>query len=180
MSRKECSERSDETSNMYMKTGKLLLLDSLPRNVDAGLLVLRVWLGLSLLILHGWTKLTTFSETASKFPDPLGVGSAVSLGLAIFAEVACAILIALGLLTRAAALVQVILMSVAFFLVHKAALSGPGSGELAFIYLAGFLTLLLTGPGRYSFDSSFQGKATLSESNKTENRPLDNSISSHD
>lgn len=163
-----------------MKTGKLLLLDFIPRNVDAGLLVLRLWLGLSLLLLHGWTKLTTFSETASKFPNPLGVGSGVSLGLAIFAEVVCALLIALGLLTRAAAIVQVILMSVAFFIVHKAALSGPGSGELAFIYLAGFLTLFLTGPGCYSLDFNFAGRTVPSESIETDVRPPDKSRSSRD
>jgi len=132
---------------------KLLQLDFLPCSADVGLLVLRLWLGLSLLLLHGWSKLTSFSETASKFPDPLGVGSGVSLALTIFAEVGCAVLIVAGLFTRAAALVQVILMGVAFFIVHKASLaSGPGSGELAFIYLAGFVTLFLAGAGRLSFD----------------------------
>ena len=74
--------------------------------------------------------------------------------MAIFAEVACAALIAAGLFTRAATLVQVILMGVAFFTVKKASLaSGPDSGELAFIYLAGFVTLFLTGAGRFSFDA---------------------------
>jgi uncharacterized membrane protein YphA (DoxX/SURF4 family) len=29
---------------------------------------------------------------------------------------------------------------------------GEGSGEMAFIYLAGFVALLIAGPGRYSFD----------------------------
>jgi putative oxidoreductase len=143
-----------------MNIRKTLQLDFLPRSVDAGLLVLRLWLGLSLLVLHGWGKLTTFSETASKFPDPIGVGSSASLALAVFAEVGCALLIAVGLLTRAAALVQVILMSVAFFVVHQASLApGPGSGELAFIYLAGFLTLLLTGPGVYSLDAKLGAAA---------------------
>lgn len=132
---------------------KLLQLDFLPRSANAGLLVLRLWLGLSLLILHGWTKLTGFSEMAGKFPDPIGLGSSTSLALTVFAEVACALLIVIGLFTRAAALTQTILMTVAFFVVHKAALSGPGSGELAFIYLAGFVTLLLAGAGRFSFDA---------------------------
>jgi putative oxidoreductase len=141
-----------------MKIHRILQFDFLPRNTDAGLLVLRLWLGLSLLVLHGWSKLTGFSEMSGKFPDPIGVGSSISLALTIFAEVACAVLIAAGLLTRAATATLIILMGVAFFVVHKGALSGPGSGELAFIYLAGFVTLLLTGAGKFSFDARLLSK----------------------
>lgn len=136
---------------------KLLQLDFLPRSANAGLLVLRLWLGLSMLILHGWTKFTGFSEMAGKFPDPIGLGSSTSLALTVFAEVVCALLVVIGLFTRAAALTQTILMTVAFFIVHKGALSGPGSGELAFIYLAGFVTLLLAGAGRFSLDAKLGG-----------------------
>lgn len=132
---------------------KLLQLDFLPRSTDAGLLVLRLWLGLSLLLLHGWAKLSNFSQLSGKFPDPLGIGSGASLTLAVFGEVVCSLLLVLGLFTRFAAVNLAITMSVAFFLVHKAALSGPSSGELAFIYLAGFVTLLVAGAGRFSLDA---------------------------
>jgi putative oxidoreductase len=99
---------------------------------------------------------------SGEFPDPIGLGSSTSLALAIFAEVACAILIAVGLLTRAAALTLIILMSVAFFVVHKGALSGPSSGELAFVYLAGFVTLLIIGAGQFSFDAKLSSKTAES------------------
>lgn len=136
-----------------MKFIPTLRLDFLPRSSDFALLVLRLWIGLSLLLLHGWAKLTGFSKMSGKFPDPLGIGSSTSLGLAVFAEVACAILIVLGLFTRLAALAQAILMTVAFCMVHKASLAaGPGSGELAFLYLAAFVTLFIAGPGRYALD----------------------------
>ena len=132
---------------------KFLQLNFLPSSVDLGLLVLRLWLGLSLLVLHGWAKLKGFSDMAGKFPDPLGVGSTASLGLAVFAEVFCAALLALGLFTRFAAISLIITMGVAFFIVHKGSLeAGPGSGEMAYIYLAGFVTLFLAGPGRFSLD----------------------------
>jgi len=62
-----------------MNIRKLLQLEFLPRSVDAGLLVLRLWLGLSLLVLHGWSKLTSFSETVGKFPDPLSTNSNESI-----------------------------------------------------------------------------------------------------
>ena len=131
---------------------RFLQLNFLPRSVDLGLLVLRLWLGATMMWNHGRGKLMGFSQMADKFSDPVGVGPTVSLSLAIFAEVICAILVALGLLTRFAALVLVILTGTAFFVVHGRALSGPGSGELAFIYLAGFLAIFLTGPGRFSVD----------------------------
>ena len=136
-----------------MKILRFLQLDFLPRNVDAGLLLLRLWLGLSLVILHGWSKLAGFSKMSDKFPDPLGVGSTTSLALAVFAEVVCALLVATGLFARGAAAVLVINMATAFLLVHKAVLKGPNNGELAFVYLAGFLVILVAGPGRFSLDA---------------------------
>jgi putative oxidoreductase len=131
---------------------RLAQLDFLPRSADCGLFVLRVWLGLSILILHGWGKLVTFSEKSGSFPDPLGVGSKASLAMLLFGEVVCAALLAAGLFTRFAAAVLSFAMGVAFFIQHKGALSGPGSGELAFIYLAGFVALFVAGAGKFSVD----------------------------
>ena len=134
---------------------KLLTLSFLPASVDAGLLVLRLLTGASLVWLHGWSKLTGFNAVVQKFPNPLasmGIPTSVALGLAVFAEVVCAALIVLGLATRLAAFILVINMSVAFFMVHKGALSGPQSGELALMYLGGFFAILLAGPGKFSID----------------------------
>ena len=122
-------------------------------NPELGLLILRLWLGLTMMINHGIPKLMHFNETAANFPDPLGVGAKISLGLAVFAEVGCSALLVVGFFTRMATLLLAITMGVAFFVVHKGALAmGPGSGELAFMYLAGYMTLLFAGPGRYSVD----------------------------
>jgi putative oxidoreductase len=79
------------------------------------------------------------------------------MALAILGEVVCAGLLVLGLFGRFAALGLSITMGVAFCLVHAMALSGENSGELAFIYLAGFLALLCAGPGRFSMDSMIVG-----------------------
>jgi putative oxidoreductase len=139
----------------------ILQFNFLPHSADAGLLVLRLWLGLSLLLLHGRVKLLGFAELSHKFPDPLGVGSTTSLILAVFAEVLCSALLVMGLVTRFAAFNTAFTMGVAFFLVHKTSLAmGPGSGELAFIYLAGFVTLLIAGPGRFSMDAWLQPTRT--------------------
>ena len=119
---------------------------------DVGLLVLRVWLGLSMLLLHGWSKVEKYAGMSQGFPDPLGVGPAMSLNLVIFAEVLCAVLLVVGLATRLAAIPLVITMAVAFFAIHGGTLVGEGNGEMAFIYLAGFVALLIAGPGKFSFD----------------------------
>jgi len=138
---------------------KFLNLNFIPGSADAALLVLRLWLGLTMLLNHGWQKLMGFGEMAAKFSDPLGVGPTTSLVLAIFAEVICSILLALGVFTRFAALVLAITMGVAFYGVHGLKLVGQGSGELAFIYLAGFVTLFLAGGGRFGFDGRLGAKA---------------------
>jgi len=103
---------------------------------------------------HGWGKLVTFGDRMDSFPDPLGVGSAVSLGLAVFAEVVCAFLVSIGLLTRAALIPLIITMLVAAFIIH-----GPdplfGSGrtkEMALLFLAGYLSIFVAGPGKFSLD----------------------------
>ena len=124
----------------------------------AALFALRVWLGLTMLLNHGLAKLTGFGQMAEHFPDPLGVGHTASLVLAVFAEFFASLLLILGLLTRFAALALVINMAVAFFIVMKAALGGERSGELAFLYLAGYVALLLAGPGRLSADRVLFGK----------------------
>jgi putative oxidoreductase len=127
-------------------------LNFFPRSADLALLALRIWLGLTMLLNHGRGKLMGFGQMSGSFSDPLGVGPTTSLSLAIFAEVVCGALLAMGFLTRFAALVLVILVGVAFFLVHGRALSGPNSGELAFVYMAGFFAIFLAGPGRFSID----------------------------
>lgn len=130
-----------------------------------GLLLLRAWLGATLLVHHGVGKLTDFKSMSGGFPDPLGVGHTTSLVLVVLAEVLAAALLVLGLVTRLAALVAAIDMAVAFVCIHKMALSGNHSGELAFIYLAGFVTLFLAGGGSISFDKvAFKGGGKKRES----------------
>lgn len=138
---------------------KFLQLNFIPKNVDLGLLVLRVALGAQMIYGHGWGKLTTFSETSRTFSDPFGAGSTASLALAVFAEVLCSALIALGLFTRFASIFAIATMATAFFWQHQGHLTGPRSGEMAFLYLIGFVTIFLSGPGKYSVDAQISSQA---------------------
>lgn len=137
---------------------KFLHLNFIPRSVDAALLVLRVWFGVSLLLLHGWGKVSGFSAMSSKFPDLFGIGPAPTLALAVFGEFVCAALVVAGLFTRFAALGCAITMGVAFTMAHGGRLTGSGNGELAFLYLGAFTTLFLVGAGKFSFDAKMGAK----------------------
>jgi putative oxidoreductase len=123
---------------------------------DIGLLIMRLVFGGTMLLGHGYGKIMAYGQKAASFPDPIGLGGATSMALAIFAEFFCSILIILGLATRFAALPLVITMAVAFFIFHSA--DPFGKKELALLFMAAFSTLFLTGGGRFSIDGLFRRK----------------------
>ena len=131
---------------------KLLTLEFLPLNSDLGLLILRVVFGLSLLWFHGWGKLTRLLSGSAAVPDVLGIGAMPTTVLAVFAEIVCATLVTIGLWTRFASVFVVATTGCAFVLAHKMAITGMHNGEMPLLFLAAYLTILLAGPGRYSFD----------------------------
>jgi putative oxidoreductase len=119
---------------------------------NIGLLVLRVFLGLAMLFGHGlskWTKLIEGGEI--QFADPFGIGELSSLILAVFAEVFCSALLVFGLLTRLFLIPLIITMAVAVFYVHFS--EGFAGFEKALLYLIGYLTLMISGPGKFAIDS---------------------------
>jgi len=118
---------------------------------NLGLLLLRVGVSFSLIYAHGHGKFMGFLGGSDQFPDPLGVGSRLSLGLAGFAEFICAIAVAVGFMTRWATVPIIILFAVAYFMIHG---GDPfGEKEKAFLFLVAYVAILFTGPGRISFDN---------------------------
>jgi putative oxidoreductase len=114
-----------------------------------GLFLLRI-AGGGLMIPHGFDKIKKFSDYADHFSNPFHVGSTASLCLVIFAEFFCAALIVMGLFTRLACIAPIIAMTVALVTVHKS--DAFGQGQTPALFLAIFLTLLFTGPGKFSMD----------------------------
>ncbi|WP_026967979.1 DoxX family protein [Algoriphagus terrigena] len=114
------------------------------------LLLLRVGSG-GLILTHGIPKLQRlFGGAEIKFADPFGLGPVISLGLATFAEVICAILVIVGFKTRLAVIPLIITMLVAAFYAHW---DDPfGRKELPLLFCVIFISLLLTGGGAYSLD----------------------------
>ena len=91
-----------------------------------------------------------FNESPIQFADPFGMGPEFSLYLAVFAEVICALLLILGLFTRLASIPLIVTMLVAIFVVH---IGDPfNKMEKAILYLIPYITLSITGSGRYSLD----------------------------
>lgn len=116
-----------------------------------GLLLLRAGAGALLFFGHGLPKLLHWNERASRFANPIGLGSEVSFSLVVFAEVVCAAAVALGLATRLAAAPIIFFLLVGAFVQNG---SAPfGDKELALVYLIPFAALTLTGGGRYALDT---------------------------
>lgn len=135
------------------------LLAATPIHRATGILVVRIGIGLSMLIFHGWDKLTGGPETWRR----LG-GAMANLGLdfapvmwgflAATAESIGSALLVLGLLFRPAAAMLAFTMFVAAIRHLSIPAGEPGAGfsgashalELLSVYVA----LLLTGPGRFT------------------------------
>lgn len=122
---------------------------SLPMVANWGVLILRV--GISLIMLtHGYPKLSKFLSGDHSFADPINLGSELSFILVIGAEFFCSILLILGLGTRVVLIPLIFTMLIVFFIVHG---DDPfGKKEVPALFLIIYLTLLFTGPGRFSID----------------------------
>lgn len=118
--------------------------------LNLGLFLLRLLPSSLLIIGHGWPKMMQFSMLQSQFPNPIGLGSTVSLILTIIVEVFCPLMIILGLATRINSIIVFLLMIIAAFIVHG---QDPWNvKEMAIMYSIPFLVLSLTGSGSYSVD----------------------------
>lgn len=141
------------------------------------LLILRL-AGLMLAAWHGWGKVSALSAGDTRmvqgvgelgFPLPIVFAWAAALS-----EFAGGLLVALGLWTRIGAAFAAFTMAVAAFGRHhahqqilaslgllaepKETLEGWGNPEKPLLNLLIFLTLLLTGPGKFSIDHLLAGR----------------------
>lgn len=127
-----------------------LQLNFIPQSIDLGLLLLRVWLGMSLFVRHGIEKVFGFSDMLTHFPDPLHIGAFPSLVFATLSDGICSILIILGLFTRLSSVVVMINLFVIFTFLRG--FSFVGDGQLVYVYLGGYIAIFVSGAGKYSID----------------------------
>ena len=123
---------------------------------DFGLLAVRLLSG-GMMLTHGIPKFDRlFGEGPVKFADPFGLGPEISLGLVLFAEVGCSLLVMLGFKTRWATFPLLFTMLMAAFYAHG---SDPFSDkELSLTFFTLFLSILISGGGRLSVDQAIGGR----------------------
>ena len=119
------------------------------------LLAVRIIFGI-LLMNHGIQKWSNFQEMSAVFPDPLGIGSPLSLGLAIFGELVCSMAFIIGFLYRLAMIPMIFTMAMAFFVIHSQ--DAFAVRELALVYLGVFVLMYIAGPGKFAVDRYFAVK----------------------
>lgn len=130
---------------------KTFSVNHFPLNVDAILLIARITIAV-LMLVHGIPKLNSlFSGEPVQFVSVFGLSPEISLGLAVFAEVICSILILVGLGTRLAVIPLIITMLVAVVYIHAA--DGIAKQELGIHYLLVYILLFIGGSGKYSLDA---------------------------
>jgi putative oxidoreductase len=110
-----------------------------------------------MMLAHGIPKMDRlFGDEPIKFANILGVGPEISLALAVFSEVICALLVVFGYRTRWTVLPLIVTMLVAAFYIHW---GDPfGDMEMALLYLAGYLAVWVNGSGNYSVDALLAGR----------------------
>ena len=117
---------------------------------DSAVLFMRIFIG-AMMLTHGIGKLQNYNAIVNSFPDPFGIGSAVSFALITFTEVVCSVLIIMGLFTRLATLPLIFGMFVATFIAFPD--KSFAAGELSFVYMGIYIMLLISGGGKYAIDA---------------------------
>lgn len=126
------------------------MLQKFVNNPDLGLLLFRLFVGLSMALAHGLGKVPPSEKFLTSveslgFPLPL-----VFAWMAGLSELVGGLLIALGLWTRQASVFLGFTMIVAAFGRHAA--DPFQMKELSLFYMFACLLLLFVGAGKYSFD----------------------------
>lgn len=137
---------------------RFLSVNKASTTTDTALLVARIGIA-ALMLSHGIPKMMMlFSGAPVQFPPVMGLSAEFSLGLAVFAEVFCSILLLAGFATRLATIPLIITMLVAVFIIHA---NDPfGKQEPGLQYLLVYIVLLFAGSGKYSVDYLLQHKST--------------------
>lgn len=138
-----------------MKALLVKVTTTTPLSADLGLLIIRVWFGLVMAFAHGWGKM--FGDTTKMVAklDELGFPApALMASLAGLSEFVAALLLAIGLLSRLAAIPLAFTMVIAAFVIHG---SDPWmKQEFPLLYACAAIAILVSGPGRFSVDHALR------------------------
>ena len=126
---------------------------------NLGVLVLRVVAGGMMIALHGFQKIEMIIRGEfGEFPNPIGLGSALSLYVSGIAESVIALFLVFGFWTRFSALILSINMFVAIY--WHCAINNGGI-ELPLIYMFMYIVIVILGGGDISIDSTIKHRKFL-------------------
>lgn len=131
-------------------------MNKLINSPDFGLLIFRLFVGLTMALAHGLGKvpppqMLVDGVAGMGFPLPVAFAWGAALS-----ELIGGLLIAVGLFTRPAAFALGMTMAVAAFVAHAA--DPFEKKEMALLYLVACLLLFFQGAGRFSLDRIFRKK----------------------
>jgi putative oxidoreductase len=138
----------------------LLTANAPARLTDSAFVILRLAAAV-VFVAHGWNTFSSqgvsgaiAAQQAAGIPLPALAGP-----FTVFGELVGGILLALGLLTRLSAIAISVIMLGAWVFVHaqNGLFASKGGFEYVMILAAISLTLIVTGPGRYSIDHLLAG-----------------------
>ena len=120
---------------------------------NIALLLIRIVFAGSMIYGHGLSKFYRLIEGNLSFANPIGIGEAPTLVLAVFSEFLAPLFILIGYKTKIFSFFPAATMFVAAFIVH---LSDPfARKEKAILFLIGFIVIMMMGAGKYSIDRRF-------------------------
>lgn len=130
----------------------------LAKNIDLGLLIIRLAVG-GLMLIHGISKLRYGIGPIEGMVEAAGLPTIFASGVYI-GEVVAPLLIVLGIATRGAALIMFFNCFVAALMAHTGDLfslnpMGGWAVELLGLYFFGALALIFTGGGKYAVSTKF-------------------------
>ncbi len=131
------------------------LLKSKDTRDSIGILILRLF-AFSMIAIHGWEKLIQVLNGGFEFLDPLGIGEAPTLFIAVLSEFVSPIFVLIGYKTRPFTIPTILTLLVVILIFHA---GDPFiDRELAFVYLVAFSSLLFLGGGKISLDYVYSKK----------------------
>ena len=119
-------------------------------SADKATLFLRLFIG-AILFTQAITKSQEYMWLEGEYPSILGLSAAEVVSLVGIVEVVAGVMITVGFLTRLTSAVMAVMMlgAALFFFPHQSF----AEGELKVVYAGMYITLLISGGGRYSFDA---------------------------
>ena len=143
---------------------------------DLGTFLLRLLFGLIIIVRHGIDYAINFSQIKDYFPSMLGLDPALGLGAIISINIICGFFVVLGFFTRFfSSLIALSFFTMSFLIM------GSESWERREFLIASFvvyLSLLLTGPGKLSFDYFFERRRRRKPENKKPQNNINEKVNS--